>query len=69
MPKLPFFEWVKECCKELKWDVKEGVKLLPEADPSWFYCYDDGMTPEAAVKEYLDHKKGELAERSNAPVY
>lgn len=46
-----FFEWVSECCKELGWPIEKG-KFLVE-DPSWFFCYDDGMTPKEAVKECL----------------
>lgn len=49
---MTFFEWVVKCCELLGLSKEEGEKLLPENDPCWFYCYDDGMTPEAAVAEY-----------------
>lgn len=50
--RLTFFEWVVKCCELLGLSKEEGEQLLPENDPCWFYCYDDGMTPEAAVAEY-----------------
>ena len=31
--------------------VADGAKLLPAHDPSWYFCYDDGMTPAEAVAE------------------
>lgn len=56
--RLSFFEWVAKCCELLGWSKEEGIKLLPEADPSWYFCYDDGMTPEAAVNEYKQRVTG-----------
>lgn len=47
-----FFTWVAKCCELLGWPIEDGEKLLPSVDPSWFYCYDDKMTPEQAVNEY-----------------
>jgi len=53
--KNKFFEWVAEVCKELGWEIKEGAKLMPSEDPSWWFCYDDGMTPKEAVAEAVKH--------------
>lgn len=44
-----YFEWIAECCKELHWDIGRGAELIE--DPSWFGCYDDGMTAASAVEE------------------
>lgn len=44
-----YYKWIANVCGVLKWDVMKGADLI--ADPSWFYCYDDGMTPEEAVAE------------------
>jgi hypothetical protein len=48
-----FFTWVAECCKLLNWKPEDGSKLLPENDPCWFYCFDDGMSPKDAVDEAI----------------
>lgn len=48
-----FFKWVSECCKELNWDIKDGVKLVE--DPNWYLCYDDDMTPKEAVDEAIEN--------------
>lgn len=47
-----FYEWIADCCKELGWPIEKGCILIE--DDSWYWCYDDGMTPEEAVKECLD---------------
>lgn len=46
-----FFRWVRECAKLLGIVGTEKEPLLVE-DRSWFFCFDDGMTPEQAVAEY-----------------
>lgn len=51
--KISFFEWVFLCTKELGWDPKDGYKMLPAEDISWFNCYDDGLTPKEAVAEAI----------------
>jgi len=55
-----YFEWIAECCKELGWEKKEGVKLVE--DVNWFGCYDDGMTPKEAVDEAVS--KGVVERKS-----
>lgn len=57
-PPNGFFEWVGQCCNLFGWPLRDGVKLLPENDPCWFWCFDDGMTPEAAVREYKERVEG-----------
>lgn len=47
-----FFQWVAECCALLGEPREFGENLMPEKDISWWACFDDGMTPEAAVAEY-----------------
>lgn len=47
-----FFEWVAECCKLLGWAKVDGAKMMPDYDPCWYGCYDDGMSPEGAVAKY-----------------
>jgi hypothetical protein len=47
-----FFQWVAECCTLLGKPREFGENLMPEKDISWWACFDDGMTPEAAVAEY-----------------
>lgn len=47
-----FFQWVYECCKLMGKDKDYGHNLLPAKDPSWYWCFDDGMTPEEAVAKY-----------------
>ena len=49
--KRRFFEWVSECCKELGWPIEKGIFMV--TDSSWYFCYDDGMTPKEAVEECL----------------
>jgi len=48
---MKYFEWIAECCKELNWDISEGVNLVQ--DVNWFYCYDDDMTAKEAVDEAI----------------
>jgi hypothetical protein len=48
-----FFEWVAECCKLMGWPIEAGGAMMPEEDPSWYGCYDDGMSAEAAVQKFL----------------
>ena len=47
-----FFRFIQECGKLLGKNDKETAELLK--DPSWFFCFDDGMTPENAVQEYRE---------------
>lgn len=47
-----FFPWVAKCCEIAGWSLEDGRYLMPEYDPSWFFCFDDGMAPEQAVEEY-----------------
>ena len=44
-----FFSWIYECSKILG---VAGESLVE--DPSWYWCYDDGMTPEEATEEYKE---------------
>ena len=50
-----FFQWIYNCTKllESKADIKmDGAALI--SDMSWFACYDEKMTPEQAVDEYIE---------------
>lgn len=53
MANTGFFSWVAECCKVLGEPMSHGVNMMPETDPCWAFAYDDGLTPEKAVQEYL----------------
>lgn len=53
--RLEFFTFIRECGKILEKTDEETAKLLE--DPSWFFCFDDGMTPQDAVIEYLQKTK------------
>jgi len=46
-----YFKWIANVCGVLKWDIMKGADLI--GDPSWFYCYEDGLTPEEAVQEAI----------------
>ncbi len=46
-----FFTFIRECGKILGKNDEETSKLLD--DQSWFYCFDDGMTPQETVGMYL----------------
>ena len=50
-----FFQWILDCSKILK--SKHGITSGDGADlisdTNWFMCYDDKMTPEEAVAEYM----------------
>lgn len=50
-----FFMFIRECGKLLAKNDEETSKLLD--DPSWYYCFVDGMTPQESVKEYLQNTK------------
>lgn len=46
-----FFKYTRKCAILLEiYDADEQAKLLN--DPSWFFCFDDGLTPEEAVEEF-----------------
>lgn len=47
---LGFFIFIKRSGELLGMDAEEAASLID--DPSWFFCYDDGLTPEQAVAEY-----------------
>jgi len=44
-----YTKWIFEICQLLEITPEEGEKLF--RDPNWFFCYDDGMTSEAAIKK------------------
>lgn len=51
-PTLPtprYFTWIANVCMLLGWERLAGADLVE--DVSWFGCFDDGMTPEAAIEE------------------
>lgn len=50
-----FFTFIRECGKLLGKNDEETAKLVD--DPSWFYCFDDRLTPQEAVNEYLQKTK------------
>jgi hypothetical protein len=45
-----FFTFVKQCGQLLGLDDEQTAKLLN--DSSWFFCFDDGMTPEQSVEAF-----------------
>jgi hypothetical protein len=49
---MKFYEWVFKCCDLLGKSKEQGVDLLPESDPGWFWAFEDGLTPEQAVEKY-----------------
>jgi len=59
-----FFEWIAECCKELGWPIEKGKYLIE--DKSWYWCFDDGMSPKAAVQECLSKMSPLPEEKDNA---
>ncbi len=50
---MRFYDWIESCCNLLGWSTEQGVQLTPEVDPCWYWCYDDGMSPEMAVAEAI----------------
>lgn len=46
-----FFHFVRECAKLLGIADTDGEAKLVE-DKSWYFCFDDGMTPAEAVAKY-----------------
>lgn len=44
-----YFSWVADVSKVIGINPKDAGWIVQ--DVSWFYCYDDGMTPEEAVAE------------------
>lgn len=44
-------------------DVQKQAELLN--DPSWFFCFDDGLTPELAVAEYQKYLAEEELKEKN----
>ena len=47
--KNKFFTWITEVGKLAGWSSDETADRVE--DPSWFYCFDDGMRPEDALAE------------------
>lgn len=45
-----FFEFIAACAALLKMPKAYGEELLK--DRCWFFCFDDGLTPEQAVEKY-----------------
>ena len=54
-PSPRFFLWVAKCCKLLGKDKSYGRNMMPSEDPSWYFCFDDGLKPEEAVAKYQAH--------------
>lgn len=48
-PTPRYFKWIADVCALLGWEKAEGADLVE--DVSWFGCFDDGMSPSAAVAE------------------
>ncbi len=44
-----FFKWFTEVSRLAGWSHEETGKRIK--DPSWFFCFDDGMKPEYALEE------------------
>jgi hypothetical protein len=49
---LGFFIFIKRSGELLGMDAEEAACLID--DPSWFFCYDDGLTAEQAVAKYKE---------------
>lgn len=47
-----YFKWIVEVCRCMGLPSKMGVHFVQ--DPNWYGCYDDGMSPEAALQEAKD---------------
>jgi predicted RNase H-like HicB family nuclease len=47
-----YFEFIEKCGELLGRNIEQQADMVE--DVSWFGCYDDGMTPEEAVKEYKE---------------
>lgn len=56
-----YFTFIKTCAELLGITEPEKQANLLE-DPSWYFCFDDGLTPEQAVKEYQESKKENVVE-------
>lgn len=52
-----FFTFLRECGRLLGKNDEETSKLVD--DPSWFACFDDGLAPADAVREYKAHLESE----------
>ena len=63
MKKFQFFAWIRECGELLGMTDRESAALI--LDRSWFFAFDDGLTPQEAVEEYREKCLGE--ERKNPP--
>lgn len=48
--KKSFFEWIAECTRLLGKNIKYGALLCE--DPNWSAAWDDGLSEEAAIKEW-----------------
>ena len=48
-----FFTWIHKVGEICGWSNEETADRI--SDRSWFFCYDDGMSPEAAVAEAKTH--------------
>ena len=46
---IKFFQWIASICKLMEQPASYGESLIK--DPCWFYCFDDGMSPEEALQE------------------
>jgi hypothetical protein len=46
---MKYFDWIGEVMKLLELPIEKGADFVE--DVNWFGCYDDGMTPEAAIIE------------------
>ncbi len=44
-----WFMWLKDVCVLLDKPSTYGIELMK--DMSWFYCFDDGLSPAQAVAE------------------
>lgn len=53
--KLSYFNWIAEVCRLMNQPKEYGANLVE--DPSWFGCWDDGMTPEEALAEYKEYNE------------
>lgn len=49
-PDPKYFVWIKECGDLMGKNTEDTADLVE--DPNWFGCYDDGMKPVDAVREY-----------------
>ena len=62
-----FFQFVRQCAILLGIQDTPDEALMVE-DPSWYGCYDDGLTPEEAVAEFKSNTPWDSSKRLAADL-